>query len=70
MVNGARVVRGADWKWSEQDRHHSSDSSSSFTPHLNEGTVIGELKDGWVEVVWDNSATAPHSSSHASSSSP
>jgi E3 ubiquitin-protein ligase HECTD1 len=36
------VVRGGDWKWQNQD-----DSKA-------EGTVIGEMQNGWVEVYWDN----------------
>jgi hypothetical protein len=42
IVAGARVVRGGDWKWQNQD-----DSKA-------EGTVIGEMQNGWVEVYWDN----------------
>ena len=42
---GARVIRGNDWKWGGQD----------LNPEgvVCEGTVIGELTDGWVEVIWD-----------------
>jgi E3 ubiquitin-protein ligase HECTD1 len=42
IVVGARVVRGGDWKWQNQ-----YDSKA-------EGTVIGEMQNGWVEVYWDN----------------
>ena len=42
IVAGARVVRGGDWKWQNQD-----DSKA-------EGTVIGDMQNGWVEVYWDN----------------
>lgn len=48
MVLGARVIRGTDWKWSNQDKDNEMDSRS------NEGTVISELNNGWVEVIWDN----------------
>jgi len=43
MVMGARVVRGLDWKWREQDG----------TPPA-EGTVTGELHNGWIDVTWDH----------------
>ncbi|XP_069065178.1 E3 ubiquitin-protein ligase HECTD1 isoform X4 [Pleurodeles waltl] len=42
MVPGARVIRGIDWKWREQD------GSSQ-----GEGTVTGELHNGWIDVSWD-----------------
>ena len=45
MVMGARVIKGADWKWAAQDANPSGPS---------EGTVISELSDGWLEVIWDN----------------
>lgn len=35
MVPGARVVRGMDWKWRDQDG-----------PKGGEGTVTGELHNG------------------------
>ena len=45
MKIGTRVVRGADWKWGDQDGH-------------SEGRVIGELgDDGWIRVQWDNAST-------------
>lgn len=37
LVVGARVVRGLDWKWRDQDG-----------PPPGEGTVTGELHDGSV----------------------
>jgi E3 ubiquitin-protein ligase HECTD1 len=40
---GARVVRGVDWKWRNQDGN----------PPVS-GTVIGELTNGWIEVQWDH----------------
>ncbi|XP_075228227.1 E3 ubiquitin-protein ligase HERC2 isoform X3 [Lycorma delicatula] len=44
---GTRVVRGADWKWGDQDG-----------PPPGEGRVIGELgEDGWIRVLWDNGST-------------
>ncbi|PVD26171.1 hypothetical protein C0Q70_13840 [Pomacea canaliculata] len=42
MVPGARVVRGMDWKWRDQDGNPAG-----------EGTVTGELRNGWVDVTWD-----------------
>ena len=45
MKIGTKVVRGADWKWGDQDGH-------------GEGRVIGELgDDGWIRVQWDNAST-------------
>ncbi|KAG1662456.1 E3 ubiquitin-protein ligase HERC2 [Nymphon striatum] len=47
MRIGTRVVRGADWKWADQD---------GSPP--GEGTVVGELgDDGWIRVQWDNGST-------------
>ncbi|XP_064481734.1 E3 ubiquitin-protein ligase HERC2-like isoform X2 [Ornithodoros turicata] len=47
MKIGTRVVRGADWKWADQDG-----------PPPGEGRVIGELgEDGWIRVQWDNGTT-------------
>ena len=43
MVVGARVVRGLDWKWRDQDG----------SPQ-GEGTVTGELHNGWIDVTWDH----------------
>ncbi|CAH1802965.1 unnamed protein product, partial [Owenia fusiformis] len=43
MVPGARVVRGMDWKWREQDGSPTG-----------EGTVTGELHNGWIDVTWDS----------------
>ena len=40
---GARVARGVDWKWRDQDG-----SPPGF------GTVTGELRNGWIEVQWDH----------------
>ncbi|GIY42325.1 e3 ubiquitin-protein ligase HERC2 [Caerostris extrusa] len=43
MKIGTRVVKGADWKWGDQDG-----------PPPGEGTVIGELgDDGWIRVQWE-----------------
>nr|3DKM_A Chain A, E3 ubiquitin-protein ligase HECTD1 [Homo sapiens] len=42
MVPGARVTRGLDWKWRDQDG----------SPQ-GEGTVTGELHNGWIDVTWD-----------------
>ncbi|XP_072386929.1 E3 ubiquitin-protein ligase HERC2 [Diabrotica undecimpunctata] len=47
MKLGTRVVRGADWKWGDQDGNPPG-----------EGRVIGELgDDGWVRVEWNNGTT-------------
>ncbi|CAH0559020.1 unnamed protein product [Brassicogethes aeneus] len=47
MKLGTRVVRGADWKWGDQDGNPPG-----------EGRVIGELgDDGWVRVEWTNGTT-------------
>lgn len=61
MVFGARVIRGPDWKWGNQDRSSSgsnaafNDLNNNGSEKMNEGTVIGELNnEGWVEVIWDN----------------
>lgn len=43
---GARVVRGMDWKWRDQDGNPSG-----------EGTVTGELHSGWIDVTWDHSGS-------------
>lgn len=50
MIQGARVVRGMDWKWRDQDG----------TPP-GEGTVNGELHNGrqrTVDTLTKNSASA------------
>jgi len=44
MVAGARIVRGLDWKWRDQDGPNE--------PGL--GTVTGELHNGWIDVTWDH----------------
>ncbi|KAF5270348.1 hypothetical protein FQR65_LT05536 [Abscondita terminalis] len=47
MKLGAHVVRGADWKWGDQDG-----------PPPGEGRIIGELgEDGWIRVEWANGTT-------------
>jgi hypothetical protein len=58
---GARVIRGIDWKWNDQDRinmdeQESSENFEQSSNHLGEGTVIGvDTPDaGWLEVIWDN----------------
>ncbi|KAG5675368.1 hypothetical protein PVAND_005277 [Polypedilum vanderplanki] len=38
---GARVVRGVDWRWDDQDG-------------ATEGTVTGEIHNGWIDVKWDH----------------
>ncbi|XP_014790157.1 E3 ubiquitin-protein ligase HECTD1 [Octopus bimaculoides] len=42
IQQGARVVRGMDWKWRDQDGNPPG-----------EGFVTGELHNGWVDVTWD-----------------
>ncbi|XP_077299031.1 ubiquitin fusion-degradation 4-like isoform X2 [Arctopsyche grandis] len=42
MGPGARVVRGLDWKWREQDGQPPT-----------EGTVCGDMHNGWIDVRWD-----------------
>ena len=32
MVIGARVVRGLDWKWRDQDGSQGAEGTHSFTP--------------------------------------
>ena len=43
LVPGARVVRGLDWKWRDQDGNPPA-----------EGTITGELHNGWIDVTWDH----------------
>nr|XP_012221751.1 PREDICTED: E3 ubiquitin-protein ligase HECTD1 isoform X5 [Linepithema humile] len=43
LVAGVRVARGLDWKWRDQD---------GVPP--GEGTVTGELHNGWIDVTWDH----------------
>lgn len=42
ITQGARVVRGVDWHWDDQD---------GSPP--GEGTVTGEIHNGWIDVKWD-----------------
>lgn len=41
ITPGARVVRGVDWRWDEQDG-------------ISEGTVTGDIHNGWIDVKWDH----------------
>lgn len=43
LIIGARVQRGLDWKWRDQDGIPSG-----------EGTIIGDLHNGWIDVTWDH----------------
>ena len=66
MVIGARVVRGLDWKWRDQDGNPQIEGKTlNFAPcvHLDVqwlvssftlGTVTGELHNGWIDVTWDH----------------
>ena len=47
LVPGARVVRGLDWKWCDQD------SGGNLTERA-EGTVTSRLVNGWISVTWDH----------------
>ncbi|XP_055386641.1 E3 ubiquitin-protein ligase Ufd4 isoform X5 [Condylostylus longicornis] len=42
ITTGARVVRGVDWRWEDQDGGG------------GEGTVTGEIHNGWIDVKWDH----------------
>ncbi|XP_053697436.1 E3 ubiquitin-protein ligase Ufd4 isoform X2 [Sabethes cyaneus] len=43
ITQGARVVRGVDWHWDDQD---------GSPP--GEGMVTGEIHNGWIDVKWDH----------------
>ncbi|KAJ6649764.1 E3 ubiquitin-protein ligase Ufd4 [Pseudolycoriella hygida] len=43
ITPGARVVRGVDWRWDDQDG-----------PQPGEGVVTGEIHNGWIDVKWDH----------------
>ncbi|XP_055540059.1 E3 ubiquitin-protein ligase Ufd4 isoform X3 [Wyeomyia smithii] len=43
ITQGARVIRGVDWHWDDQD---------GSPP--GEGTVTGEIHNGWIDVKWDH----------------
>ncbi|XP_065095255.1 E3 ubiquitin-protein ligase Ufd4 isoform X3 [Ochlerotatus camptorhynchus] len=43
ITQGARVVRGVDWHWDDQDGNPTG-----------EGTVTGEIHNGWIDVKWDH----------------
>ena len=45
IVMGARVDRGIDWKWRDQDNPTGSGGV---------GTVTGELHNSWIDVTWDH----------------
>ncbi len=42
MTVGAKVVRGIDWKWRDQD---------GSPP--GEGTISSEWHNGWIDITWD-----------------
>ncbi|ODM98949.1 E3 ubiquitin-protein ligase HECTD1 [Orchesella cincta] len=42
MTVNARVVRGVDWKWRDQDGNPQG-----------EGTITSEWHNGWIDVTWD-----------------
>ncbi|KAH8244435.1 hypothetical protein KR026_009855 [Drosophila bipectinata] len=41
MTTGAKVIRGVDWRWEDQDG-------------CGEGTITGEIHNGWIDVKWDH----------------
>jgi E3 ubiquitin-protein ligase HECTD1 len=41
FIPGARVNRGVDWRWDDQDGS-------------TEGTITGEIHNGWIDVKWDH----------------
>lgn len=43
FIPGARVIRGVDWRWDDQDGGNGT-----------EGTVTGEIHNGWIDVKWDH----------------
>ncbi|XP_053207496.1 E3 ubiquitin-protein ligase HECTD1-like isoform X2 [Panonychus citri] len=43
MSIDARVVRGPDWKWRDQDGNPPG-----------EGTITGDIHNGWIDVAWDS----------------
>ena len=47
LVPGARVVRGLDWMWGDQDTAPNSNVRA-------EGTVTSDLVNGWIPVTWDH----------------
>jgi len=42
MCENAKVVRGVDWKWRDQDGNPNG-----------EGTITSEWRNGWIDVTWD-----------------
>jgi E3 ubiquitin-protein ligase HECTD1 len=63
MVIGARVIRGIDWKWRDQDGSPPGEgkidsflvlAAKSNDNSLLTGTVTGELHNGWIDVTWDH----------------
>jgi hypothetical protein len=44
---GARVVRGVDWMWGDQD-------TAGNSTERREGTVTSDLVNGWISVTWDH----------------
>lgn len=43
FTKGARVIRGVDWRWDDQDGNPTC-----------EGTITGEIHNGWIDVKWDH----------------
>ncbi|XP_057377283.1 E3 ubiquitin-protein ligase Ufd4-like [Daphnia carinata] len=54
LVPGARVVRGLDWKWRDQDGSTTTAATAAGLAQQAEGTVTGELHNGWIDVTWDH----------------
>ena len=43
ITQGARVIRGPDWRWDDQDGNPPC-----------EGVVTGDIHNGWIDVKWDH----------------
>lgn len=43
IAQGARVIRGPDWRWDDQDGNPPC-----------EGVVTGDIHNGWIDVKWDH----------------
>lgn len=52
ITTGARVLRGVDWRWEDQDLPNHNKSDDGLI--VSEGTVTGEIHNGWCDVKWDH----------------